>query len=247
MALQTYTQKSLEHQRQELILGHMGLVRHILGRLKARLPSSVDLENLEAAGVLGLVEAANRFEPGRGFRFDTFAFPRIRGAILDELRRNCPLPQSLLEKIAVVRKVYRTLPPPVTVESLVTATGLAHDEVVECLAAVKLTRIGSWDDLAAANDVVAVPTRDQPQHQAELSEQKRRLAQAIGRLGERERLAVTLYYLENLRLKEIGVLLELSESRVSRLLKAAMFELGEQMRDPDDPIPDMEVDEESET
>ena len=245
MALQTYTQKSQEQQRQELILGHMGLVRHILGRLKARLPSSVDLENLEAAGVLGLVEAANRFESGRGFRFDTFAFPRIRGAILDELRRNCPLPQSLLEKIAVVRKVYRTLPPPVSVEALVTATGFAHDDVVECLAAVKLTRIGSWEDLAAANDVVAVPQQDQPQHQAELSEQKRRLGQAIGRLGERERMAVTLYYLENLRLKEIGVLLNLSESRVSRLLKTAMFELGEQMRDADDPIPDMEVDEES--
>jgi RNA polymerase sigma factor for flagellar operon FliA len=244
MSAQTYTQRSLEHQRQELILGHMGLVRHILGRLKARLPSSVDLENLEAAGVLGLVEAANRFEPTRGYRFDTFAFPRIRGAILDELRRNCPLPQNLLEKIAIVRKVYRTLPPPVTVEALVTATGFTHDDVVECLSAVKLTRVGSWEDIAAANDIATVPQTDQPQHQAELSEQKSRLTEAIGRLGERERLAVTLYYLENLRLKEIGALLDLSESRVSRLLKSAMFELGEQMRDPDDPVPDMDVDEE---
>src|ERR1700743_2138129 len=78
MSAQTYTQRALEHQRQELILGHMGLVRHILGRLKARLPSSVDLENLEAAGVLGLVEAANRFEPGRGFRFDTLPFRPLR-------------------------------------------------------------------------------------------------------------------------------------------------------------------------
>jgi RNA polymerase sigma factor for flagellar operon FliA len=243
MSAQTYTQRSQEHQRQELILGHMGLVRHILGRLKARLPSSVDLENLEAAGVLGLVEAANRFEPCRGYRFDTFAFPRIRGAILDELRRNCPLPQNLLEKIAAVRKAYRLLPPPVTVDALVTATGFSQEDVVECLAAVKLTRVGSWEDIAAANDVATVPQADQPQNQAELSEQKSRLTEAIGRLGERERLAVTLYYLENLRLKEIGALLELSESRVSRLLKAAMFELGEQMRDPDDAVPDMDDDE----
>ena len=74
------------------------------------------------------------------------------------------MPQSLLEKIAVVRKVYRTLPPPVSVEALAAATGFAHDDVVECLAAVKLNRVGSWEDLAATNDVVAVPQQDQPQH-----------------------------------------------------------------------------------
>ena len=241
MATQTYTQKSLDLQRQELILGHMGLVRHILGRLKARLPASVDLENLEAAGVLGLVEAANRFEPLRGFRFDTFAYPRIRGAILDELRRNCPLPQNLLEKIAKVQKVYRNLPPPVAIESLVAATGFTADEVVECLAAVRLTRVSSWEDLASAGELVALPKEDQPHYQAEVAEQKRRLAKAIQHLNERERLVVTLYYMEELRLKEIGVILGLSESRVSRLLKAAMFELGEQMREADDPSFDDDV------
>lgn len=225
-----YSQANAQKEREASILANLGLVRHILGRLKARLPSGIDLENLEAAGVLGLVEAANRFEPRRGVRFETFAYPRIRGAILDELRRNCPLPQDLLERIARVRRLYRTLPPPVSIETLVAGTGLSEDEVIECLSALRLTRAGSWEDLAAAGSALATRGQDQPAHQAELAEQKRVLTQRIRQLPERERLVVTLYYLEDLRLKEIGVLLGLSESRVSRLLKAALFDLSEAMR-----------------
>jgi RNA polymerase sigma factor for flagellar operon FliA len=194
------------------------------------LPAGIDLENLEAAGVLGLVEAANRFEPRRGVRFETFAYSRIRGAILDELRRNCPLPQDLLERIARVRRVHRALPPPVSVESLVAGTGLSEAEVVECLAALRLTRAGSWEELAAAGSMAVARGQDQPAQQAELAEQKRVLTEGILRLPERARLVVTLYYMEDLRLKEIGVLLGLSESRVSRLLKTALFDLSEYMR-----------------
>jgi RNA polymerase sigma factor for flagellar operon FliA len=87
---QAYNQQSVQNQRQQLILTHLSLVRHIIGRLKAKFPRGMDLENLEAAGVLGLVEAANRFDPQRGIRFETFAYLRIRGAVFDELRRNCP-------------------------------------------------------------------------------------------------------------------------------------------------------------
>src|SRR6185369_4427005 len=96
----------------------LSLVRHILGRLAAKLPYGVDLENLEAAGTLGLVEAANRFEPERGIHFKTFAYTRIRGAIYDELRRNCPLPQELLERVAQVRQALQSLAPPIRVEAL---------------------------------------------------------------------------------------------------------------------------------
>src|SRR4051812_28424171 len=142
---QAYSQVSAQNQQQELILQHLALVRHVLGRLRAKLPPGTDLENLEAAGVLGLVEAASRFDPQRGIRFETFAYPRIRGAVIDELRRNCPLPQDMLERLAVVRDTYRELPPPVTVERLVEATGFTTEEVQDCLAAVRLTRPVSWD------------------------------------------------------------------------------------------------------
>ena len=227
--MQTVAHAYAQNQRNELILAHLPLVRHVIGRLRAKCPRGIDLENLEAAGVLGLVEAANRFEPERGTRFETFAYMRIRGAVLDELRRNCPLPQQLLERIARVRAAYRRLTPPVTVEQLADATGLAADDVAECLSALRLTRAISWDDIVGT-PLARAAHGEQPEHQLESAEQRKLLAEAIAHLPERERLVVTLYYLEELRLKEIGLVLELSESRVSRLLKTAVFNLGEFMR-----------------
>src|SRR6185369_12141865 len=130
----------------------LSLVRHILGRLAAKLPYGIDLENLEAAGTLGLVEAANRFEPERGIHFKTFAYTRIRGAIFDELRRNCPLPQELLERVAQIRKAIQSMPPPVRVETLSQRTGYTVDDINECLAAMRLTRVVSWNDIAEPTD-----------------------------------------------------------------------------------------------
>jgi len=224
-----YAQQSQQSQRNELILAHLPLVRHVIGRLRAKCPRGIDLENLEAAGVLGLVEAANRFEPERGTRFETFAYMRIRGAVLDELRRNCPLPQHLLERIAKVRAAYKQFAPPVTVEQLAEATGLNADDVTECLSALRLTRAISWDDIVGTG-LARAAADEQPERQVESAEQKRLLGEAIAQLPERERLVVTLYYLEDLRLKEIGMVLDLSESRISRLLKTAVFNLGEFMR-----------------
>lgn len=227
--VKAYTQVAARSRRDELILEHLPLVRHILGKLAAQLPPGVDLENLESAGVLGLVEAATSFDPDRGNQFNTFAYLRIRGAILDELRRNCPLPQQMLERAALVRRAHKELPPPVTIEALAAATGLSDDEVADCLAALRMTRMASLGTV----DTVGTRLDDRqarPDVQAERAELGRLLAEAIEALPERARLVVTLYYREDLRLKEIGQVLRLSESRVSRLLNAALFDIGEYIR-----------------
>ncbi len=226
---QAYTQVAVLTRRNELIESHLGLVRHILGKLVAQLPPGVDVENLESAGTLGLVEAANKFDPERGIKFETYAYTRIRGAILDELRRNCPLPQHMLERVARVRKAYETLTPGASVEELAAAAGLRVDEVADCLAAMRLTRIASCEEGDPLDARVADRTAP-PDALAEREEEKQLLADAIEALAERERLVVTLYYMEDLRLKEIGTLLSLSESRVSRVLNAALFRMGEYMR-----------------
>jgi RNA polymerase sigma factor for flagellar operon FliA len=192
------------------------------------LPPGVDIENLESAGTLGLVEAANKFDPERGIKFETYAFTRIRGAILDELRRNCPLPQHILERIARVRKAYESLPAGGTTEQLAAAAGLSEDEVTDCLAAMRLTRMASRENGDPCERLA--DRTEAPDARAEQSEQKELLADAIEALPERERLVVTLYYMEDLRLKEIGHLLHLSESRVSRVLSAALFQMGEYLR-----------------
>jgi RNA polymerase sigma factor for flagellar operon FliA len=227
---QTYQEQAARARRDRLILDHLPLVKHAIGRLVGRLPRGVDAENLESAGVLGLVEAANRFDDERGVKFETFAYPRIRGAVVDELRRSSCLPQQMLEQIAAIHRAYQQLPAPVTPENLAAATGLSEDQVADCLAAMRLSRVVSLDKLARSaqhepRSACAIP--DVGAEQAELREL---LAAAIAALPERRRLVVTLYYLEDLRLKEIGDLLGLSESRVSRVLDAALFELGESMR-----------------
>lgn len=229
LSAHAYQQVRADAQRDELILGHLSLVRHILARLSATLPYGIDLENLEAAGTLGLVEAATRFEPGRGVHFKTFAYTRIRGAIFDELRRNCPLPQELLERIAQVRRALQSIPPPVRIEALCQLTGLTENEVNECLAAMRLTRVVSWNDIAEPTDSANAPAQ-RPERHLENAERTQLLAEAVKTLPDAERLAITLYYMEDLRLKEIGCVLNLSESRVCRLLKSAELLIEQYVR-----------------
>jgi RNA polymerase sigma factor for flagellar operon FliA len=224
-----YTQLAEQTWRNELIESHLNVVRHILGKLVAQLPPGVDVENLESAGTLGLVEAANKFDPERGVKFETYAYTRIRGAILDELRRNCPLPQHMLERVARVRKAYEALPPGATSAELAAAAGVSDDELADCLAAVRLTRMASWVAGHALDSRLA-DRAEAPDALAERVEQKELLADALESLPERARLVVTLYYMEDLRLKEIGTVLNLSESRVSRLLNAALVQMGEYVR-----------------
>jgi RNA polymerase sigma factor for flagellar operon FliA len=216
--------------RDQLVLDHLEFVRQVLGKLAARLPRGTDTENLESAGVLGLIEAAQQFDPERGVEFKVYAFSRIRGAIVDELRRNCPLPQPLLRQIAKVRAAYESLPPPVSPEALAERTQLPLDEVVQCLNAMRLTRPEPWNDLTCTVHHHWQTDAGDPGSAAEAEEAQQVLADGIEQLPSRERIVITLYHLEDLRLREIAEVLELSESRVSRLLAQAEFRLKEYVR-----------------
>lgn len=217
-------------ERDELIVSHLPLVKHVIGRLVCELPPGVDVENLESAGVLGLVEAAGKFDPARNAQFKSFAYFRIRGAILDELRRNSPIPQHMMERMAVVKRAARTLPAPVTVEDLAAATGLTPDDVTDALAAERFGRMVSWEQTAQPNGLNPVEFAEPPDAEAMRWEQIQHLTEAIEALPPKERLVVTLYYREDLRLREISEILKLSVSRISRMLTKATFELGEALR-----------------
>jgi RNA polymerase sigma factor for flagellar operon FliA len=229
-AQEVYRSQAESSQREQLILDHLDLVRHVVGRMLVQLPSGCDVENLESAGILGLVEAANHFEADRGVAFSTFAYPRVRGAILDELRRNCPLPQRVLKQISLVRDAAERLPHPATNDEVAALTNLTIQEVEEALEAMRLTRMqyGSSDKdwLSSVED----PHDDSPSRRMEFEESKAVLAQAISELSERERLVLTLYHLEELRLREIGEVVGLSESRVSRVLDRAEFHVQQFVR-----------------
>ncbi len=211
-----------------LVVENMDFVRHILGRLLVELPTGVDEENLLSAGTLGLIEAARGFDPDRGVAFRTFAYRRIRGAIIDELRRNCPLPQRVLENLSLVRSARMQLMPPATAEEIANHTGLSVAEVQECVEASRLTAPHAW---GAEEDSSYRGHRSvRPELTLELAEAREQLTRALERLPERERMTLTLYYLEGLRLKEIGEVLELSESRVSRILSKSEECLRDSMR-----------------
>jgi RNA polymerase sigma factor FliA len=228
---QAYGEIGTRVKRDELILAHLPLVRHLIGKLTAQLPSHIDVENLESAGVLGLVEAASHFDPARGVQFKTFAYARVRGAILDELRRNSSLPQQVIQRLAKVRQAYEDLNAPVTVEGLASAAGLTVDEVADTLAVNRMSRLVSLHRSTEPTITTRLDEREAaPDAQAERSEQAALLTDGMASLPERERLVLTLYYMEDLRLKEIAKSLNLSESRVSRVLNAALFHLGEFMR-----------------
>jgi len=233
--LQEYSRTVDQTARDDLIVKNLWLVRHIVGKATARLPASIDIENLESAGVLGLVEAANRFDPTRGIDFKTFATPRIRGAIFDEARRNCPLPQEVMHRVSLISKAQKTLTPPISIEDLVAATGLSQEEVLAGLIAQPLIQVRSLEQL---EDDPMRRSEMSAEAQIEYDEQKSLLADAIEALPERERLVITLYYTEDLRLKEIGEVLHLSESRVSRLLASAQHQLREYvcLRDNDEGV-----------
>lgn len=222
--LQEYSRTAEQTARDELVVSHLWLVRHLIGKVAARLPSGVDVDNLESAGVLGLVESAQRFDASRGVDFKSFAALRIRGAIIDEARRNCPLPQEVMRRVSLVTKARERLPAPATTEQIAHESGLTNDEVLDALIAMPFVHVHSLEQLETDPEHRSGNTSDTAM---EHEEQKQLLADAIAALPERERLVVTLYYTEDLRLKEIGAVLNLSESRVSRLLASAQHQLRE--------------------
>ena len=133
----------------------------------------------------------------------------------------------MLRQVARVAKAQEQLTPPVSLGDLANAAGLSQDQVLDCLAAIPLTQVTSLEQLS---EKWFCDPLDPPDVMAEREDQKRLLADAIEALPERDRLVVTLYYMEDLRLKEIGQIIGLSESRVSRVLTAAQFQLREYIR-----------------
>lgn len=221
------TAESAGSHRDQLIMDHLGYVGHILGKLLNQLPPGVDAQNLESAGILGLIEAADQFDPARRVEFKTFSYQRIRGAILDELRRNCPLSQQMLQKIAQLRQVRSQLQDSVSVEELADASGFSVQEVTQCMQAARLTRPETWNDTVRIRGHIGDNDQDTRLEREEMQEV---LADGIEQLPDRMRIAIALHYNEGLKLKEVGEVLGLSESRVSRILDAARTRLQEYAR-----------------
>ena len=224
----TMNDGGLDAEREKLIIDHIEFVENLVARFIAELPAGVDQDNLESSAKLGLVEAARNFDRSRGVSFTTFAYPRIRGAIFDELRRNCPIPQRILKNISLIRASVDHFDPSMDVQLIMEKTGLELSAVQECLRAVRMTRQESWEAQGYSRSVC---TRSQstPEKEFEDNERHAILTECIEQLPDRQEKVIRLYYLEGMLLREIGDQIHVSESRASRILSGAEDRLREIM------------------
>ena len=202
--------------RNRLVLQYSPLVKYVAGRLRTRLPDHVDYNDLVSDGIIGLMGAIDRFDPGRGLTFQTFAVPRIRGAMVDALRALDWVPRSVRDRVRQVEEAQRVLEArlgripedPEIAEEI----GISVPALRDLYAKASLTSLGSLDVLDLADDLSAAAT-----HEIEDDETKAALLRVVHELPERDRVVIALYYFEGLTLSEIGQVLGVSESRVSQL------------------------------
>jgi len=222
--------------RDKLILDHVPLLHHIVGRLSLDVPGCVQRDDLFGWGMLGLIGAADSFDVSRGLQFSTYAYPRIRGSILDELRREDFLPRGRREKLreveAIVARIEHEQGAPPSPEQIAEELGITLDEVDEIMHSARVAghlslEEGPSEGLAA---LLTDPRSDDPMGSAEWREMKTLLVKAITRLPDAERTVIALYYGEELLLKEIGTVLGVTESRVSQLHSRALYRLNQELR-----------------
>ncbi len=226
--------------RDDLILSHMPMLQHIVGRMSWDIPGRVERDDLMGWGMLGLIAAADSWEPERGNKFSTYAFPKIRGAILDELRRMDFLPRGRREKVrdldrAVARMEQLNGVRPTPAE-LAIELGIPVEEVDEVIHSARLSGCVSLDDGPSddLSGMLADPRCEDPVGSAEWNEMQGLLADAIDRLPETEKTVVTLYYGEELLLREIGEIIGVTESRVSQVHSRAIYLLNRELTAPGD-------------
>ncbi|HUK95619.1 MAG TPA: RNA polymerase sigma factor WhiG [Gaiellaceae bacterium] len=227
--------------RDRLILTYAPLVKYVAGRLGSGLPAHVDENDLVSYGLLGLIGAIERFDPDRDIKFETYAIARIKGSIIDELRAMDWVPRSVRSRARdierAIAELERKLMRAPTDEEIAEKLGLTTDELDDSLSEIGRSSIAALDELwtissgSGGGDQVAlidtIEDTQGPEPQSELAqtELKEALGEAIARLPEREKLVVTLYYYEELTLREIGEVLGVTESRVSQLHTKAILRL----------------------
>ena len=232
--------------RERLILHYSPLVKFVAGRVAAGLPQSIEQSDLVSYGIFGLIDAIDKFDPGRGFKFETYAISRIKGAIIDELRSIDWVPRSVRAKARAVERAYSKLENELkrTPEDREVAAelGMSEAELDAVLSQVSFTGLVALDELLSAGgsdksgsttvmDTISDRAHD-PVEAFEVDEMKHLLADAINRMPDRERLVLTLYYYEGLTLAEIGGVLGVTESRVCQIHTKAILQLRGRLQDP---------------
>jgi len=231
-----------EGARERLILHYAPLVKYVASRVATGLPASVDQADLVSYGMFGLIDALEKFDPGRGNKFETYAIPRIKGAIIDELRAMDWVPRSVRFKAREIEKAYSDLESihkrGPTEKEVAARLGVTLRELHEVINQISFVQVLQLDEILSVGsdrgeqvsllDTLADRGTD-PTTALEGEETRGLLAAAINSLSEREKIVVTLYYFEGLTLAEIGDILGVTESRVCQIHTKAVGQLRLQL------------------
>jgi len=236
----TYRDHTTRDGRDRLILHYSPLVKYVAGRMAVGLPHNVEQSDLVSYGIFGLIDAIEKFDAHRGYKFETYAISRIKGAILDELRSIDWVPRSVRAKGRAVERAFSTLEASLrrspTESELATELGYSEPQLQQVLGQLSLTGMAALDETLgdrSESTTLADTIADQaagPVALMELSEMRGQLAEAIERMPEREKVVLTLYYFENLTLSQIGQVLNVTESRVSQIHTKAVLQLRSRLQ-----------------
>lgn len=240
---QNYIKTHDAQYRDQLIVEYAQLVKIVAGRLSMYLGYNVEYDDLVGYGIFGLIDAIDKFDYGKNVKFETYASLRIRGAILDQIRKMDWIPRSLRQKQRridqAMSKIEAETGKTATDEQIAQELGISLDELNNWQGQAKMSNMVSLDEFTEEGtettkmEAVGNARFDRPEDVVEKEELKKMIVEALDNLTEKEREVVVLYYYEDMTLKEISLVLEVSESRVSQLHTKALnkmkFKLGDYM------------------
>ena len=228
--------------REKIIIEYAPLVRVVAGRLSMYLGYNVEYEDLVSYGIFGLIDAIDKFDRGKDVKFETYASLRIRGSILDQIRKMDWIPRTIRQKQkridAVCKDIETRLGRSATDEEIASELGISDDEYLEWQSQMKITNVVSLNEYMEQGAEVPAECNqfttarfDSPEENIEKEELKKVLEESLEQLTEKEKKVILLYYYEDLTLKEISNVLEVSESRISQLHTRALQKMKTKMGD----------------
>jgi RNA polymerase sigma factor for flagellar operon FliA len=230
--------------REQIVLEHAPLIRYIVNRIAVRLPSHIDLDDLHSTGVIGLMDAIEKYDPEKNCKFKTYAEFRIKGAILDQLRSLDWVPRSVRQKGRKLERAYgeveQRLGRQATDEEVADSLGLQIDKFHELINQVRGISLVNLEEIRGGGqdgdrtgsyaDIVEDTNAENPFSTLKLTETKGIVADTISTLPEKERLVISLYYYEDLNMKEIGNILGITESRVCQIHTKSVLRLRSKLK-----------------
>ncbi|MBI2413278.1 MAG: FliA/WhiG family RNA polymerase sigma factor [Deltaproteobacteria bacterium] len=228
--------------RDKLLEGNIHLVKIIAYQVAVNLPPHIDVNDLISSGTIGLLESIDRFDPSKGVQFNTYASIRIRGAIMDELRSMDWMTRSMRDKSNQLEKAYdeieRKTGRPAEVEEVAKFLEITTDDLHTILSQVSALSVLNLEDMGINHydegmdilECIKDPDGKDPMTIVKFNELKRRIAEAVETLPDKEKLIISLYYYDELTLKEIGKVLDITESRVCQLHSQTMHRLKAKLK-----------------